>query len=170
MLSLFRTSSAIQRDVERAIRSDHLIQDPDQFSVFVENGVVTLIGTAKWYAESFSAENAAKQVSGVKQVVNNIQLKRADQRGDFEIAKDVRLILEHELPVISKRINVNVRQGILTLEGDLAFDYQRDRAERIGRGVPGVKAVRNNISLTRSWERKGAERMTRGGIQTNLSA
>ena len=66
---------------------------------------------------------------------------------DPEIARDSVENLQNELPYSSQFIKVTVKDGWLTLEGSLEWNYQRDRAEKAVRPVRGVVGVTNDIML-----------------------
>jgi osmotically-inducible protein OsmY len=66
---------------------------------------------------------------------------------DPEIARDAVEKLRNGLPYSSQFIKVTVKDGWLTLEGALEWDYQRDRAEGTVRAVRGVIGVRNDVEL-----------------------
>lgn len=53
---------------------------PDEVQVAVENGCVTLSGEVSWVFKRTSIEDAILYLSGVKSVVNNIDLLPLDQR------------------------------------------------------------------------------------------
>jgi osmotically-inducible protein OsmY len=64
-----------------------------------------------------------------------------------KIAGNVVEKLRDELPYSSQFIKVTMSEGWLTLEGELEWTYQRDRAERAVRGVCGIIGVSNNIEV-----------------------
>jgi osmotically-inducible protein OsmY len=143
-----RLDSDIKRDVE-----DELSWDPDidatDIGVAVRNGVVTLTGFVRSYAQRTEAERDAKRVAGVVGVANDIEVRLPvlDQRPDPEIARDVASALKAELPFSSENIKVVVRDGWLTLEGAVEWNYARERAESSVKRVRGVKGVTNAITL-----------------------
>src|SRR4051812_25042111 len=59
-----RSDSDIKRDVEAELQSDPSI-DASDIAVAVKNGVVTLTGFVRSYAEKLEAEAAAKRVASV---------------------------------------------------------------------------------------------------------
>jgi osmotically-inducible protein OsmY len=64
-----------------------------------------------------------------------------DNRPDPEISRNAVEALHNELPYWSEHLRVLVKDGWLTLEGDVEWGYQRDRARKaVGalRGVIGV--------------------------------
>jgi osmotically-inducible protein OsmY len=143
-----RTDEDIRRDVEAELAWAPEIQSTD-IAVKVKEGVVTLLGFVRSYSEKFEAEQVAKRVLGVKAVVNDIEVKLAtgSERIDREIAEDALDALKRELPVSSQGITVVVRDGWITLEGQVQWDFQRRMAEAAVRGVRGVKGVVNLIKI-----------------------
>ena len=66
---------------------------------------------------------------------------------DPEIARDAVEKLRNELPYSSQFIKVTAKDGWLTLEGTLEWNYQRERAEKAVRSVRGVIGVTDDIML-----------------------
>jgi osmotically-inducible protein OsmY len=143
-----RTDEQIKRDVEDELRSDPRI-DATDVAVTVKDGVVTLTGFVKSYLEYLDTEAAAKRVTGVTAVANDIEVRLpdSDSRADPEIARDVVAQLSSELPLSHHNITAVVKDGKVTLEGHLVWEYQRKRAADAVRRVQGVRAVKNRISL-----------------------
>jgi osmotically-inducible protein OsmY len=90
-----------------------------------------------------------KRVIGVKAVANDIEVRLPvfNQRPDPEIARDAVAAVQAELPYSSDHIRVVVRDGWLTLEGQVDWNYARERAETAVRRVRGVKGVSNFIEV-----------------------
>jgi osmotically-inducible protein OsmY len=143
-----RTDSEIKKDVEDELRWDPDI-DATDVAVAVHNGVATLTGFVRSYMQKTQAERDAKRVAGVLAVANDIEVRLPyiNKRPDPEIARDAIQKLQTELPYSSQFIKVTVKDGQLTLEGALEWNYQRDRAEKAVRTVRGVVGVTNNITL-----------------------
>jgi osmotically-inducible protein OsmY len=143
-----RSDSDIKRDVEFELRWEPRI-DATDIAVAVKNGVVTLTGFAHGYGDKFEAEAAAKRVRGVIGLANDIEVRlpEVDQRPDPDIARDAVARLKNELPVSWERIKVIVKTGFVTLEGEVEWNHQRERAEQAVRRVKGVKSVSNLIKL-----------------------
>ena len=75
-----RLDAAITADVERSLADDRVA---GAIGVATINGVVTLTGTVPNADSRDDAEDAAEEVAGVKQVVNNLRTTAA---GDAPIA------------------------------------------------------------------------------------
>src|ERR1700732_42030 len=132
---------------------DELQWSPDldsrDVAVSVKQGVVTLTGFVRSYLDKYEAEAAAKRVAGVTAVANDIEVRLpgVDQRPDPEIARDAVASIKTQLPVSWEHIKVVVKDGWMTLEGEVEWQYQRVTAEQAVRGVKGVRGVSNLIRL-----------------------
>jgi osmotically-inducible protein OsmY len=143
-----RLDADIRRDVEDELRWDPDV-DATDIGVAVHNGVVALTGFVRSYAQRTQAERDAKRVAGVAGVANDIEVRLPviDQRPDPDIVRDAVSALKTELPYSSENIKVVAKDGRLTLEGAVEWNYARERAEKAVRRIRGVKAVTNSIAL-----------------------
>jgi osmotically-inducible protein OsmY len=143
-----RTDSEIKRDVEDEIRWNPDI-DATDIAVTVKSAVVTLTGFVHSYSDKLQAEADAKRVAGVAGVANDIEVRlpSSDVRPDPEIARDVVTELRVQLPLSANKIKAVVKGGWVTLEGEVEWHYQRERAERAVRHVKGVLGVSDLINL-----------------------
>ena len=143
-----RSDSEVERDVRDELKWDPDL-NADDIAVSVKNGVVTLAGFVPSYADKFEAEAAAKRVAGVHAVANDIEVRlpAIDERPDPDIARDAVAALKAELPISHDRIKVIVKDGWMTLEGAVEWQYQKTTAENAVRRVKGVKGVTNVIAV-----------------------
>jgi osmotically-inducible protein OsmY len=136
-----RSDSEIERDVKEELEWDPDL-DAKDIAVSVKNGVVMLTGFTRSYTDRLEAEIAAKRVAGVRAVANDIE-----QRPDPDIARDAVEALKSELPISHNRIKLTVKDGWITLEGAVEWQYQKTSAENAVRKVKGVKGVTNLITV-----------------------
>src|SRR3984893_5753942 len=141
-----RTDSAIREDVIYEFKWDPKITSND-IAVAVKDGVVTLSGFVSSYMEKDAAEKAAKRVYGVRAVANDLQVKLTSTRTDPEIARDVVEELENHILIPADRIKVTVRNGWVTLEGTVDWQYQKNLAESAVKKLRGVIGISNNIEV-----------------------
>lgn len=139
----------IKRDVEEELRLNPDLDSTD-IAVSVKNGVVTLSGYTRSYTQRWEAERTVKKVAGVLGVANDIEVRLPvfNQRPDPEIARDAVNAVRAELPYSSEHIRVICRDGWLTLEGHVEWNYAKERAENAVRRVRGVKGVTNLIEVS----------------------
>mgnify|MGYP005842392785 CR=1 FL=1 len=144
-----REDEAIRDDVIAELESEPELPEPARVGVSVREGVVTLTGSVSSYPQRMAAERAARRVDGVKAVANDIEVKlpTAAIRSDSDIAAAAVNALHWDVQVPDERIQVTVREGWVTLEGDVDYWYQKQAAERDVRSLQGVKGVINNIKV-----------------------
>jgi osmotically-inducible protein OsmY len=70
-----------------------------------------------------------------------------DERPDPDIARDAAAAIKSQLPISSENIKIIVKNGWVTLEGEVEWQYQRQTAENVVRRIKGVKGVSNTIFL-----------------------
>jgi osmotically-inducible protein OsmY len=141
-----RTDQEIQTDVLAELRWD-LSEVAKDIGVAVKAGVVTLTGTVDTYLNKWKAEQAAHRVTGVTAVANDISVRTIGERTDSDIAAAAAHALEWNSGIPAERIHVTVEKGWVTLKGEVEWHYQRLEAERIVRGLWGVKGVSNLITV-----------------------
>jgi len=141
-----RTDQAIREDVVSELKWDPKITSSD-IAVAVKDGVVTLSGFVPSYWEKDAAEKAVKRVYGVKGVANDIEVKLIASRTDPEIARDAVHELESHISIPHERIKVIVKNGWVTLEGTVDWQYQKTIAESEVKNLKGVIGVTNNIEV-----------------------
>lgn len=141
-----RPDSAIRDDVTFEVKWDPKITSPD-IAVAVKDGVVTLSGFASSYMEKDEAEKAAKRVYGVRAVANDIQVKLTSTRTDPEIARDAVSELQNHVLIPAEKIKVTVRNGWVTLDGTVDWQYQKNLAESAVKKLRGVIGVTNSIDV-----------------------
>ncbi|WP_394776160.1 BON domain-containing protein [Flavobacterium sp.] len=143
-----KTNEELQRDVQNAIKWEPLLHAAE-IGVTAKDGVVTLTGTVDGYYKKKEAETAAKNVSGVKAVVEQIEIKYSNTftKTDNDIANEVLKALKDNWSVAEDRVKVKVEDGWVTLEGELTWNFQRQDAKTAISFLPGVKGVTNEIKI-----------------------
>ena len=143
-----KTSQEIQRDVLAELKWEPSI-DAASIGVGVHEGVVTLSGHVKTYGEKRTAEKAAKRVSGVQAVADDlvVRVPSTATRDDTDIAQAATRNLKWNTMVPQERIKVLVDDGWVTLEGEVDWKFERTEAEKAVIYLAGVKGVSNLITI-----------------------
>jgi osmotically-inducible protein OsmY len=143
-----RTDAQIESDVDDELEWAANIDD-DDIDVDVKDGVVTLTGTVDSYFAKMEAEDEAFGVFGVTAVINEIEvdLPYAVERTDEDLNELAIEALTRDVAIPSSDIFVSVSHGIVTLQGQVDWNYQRDDAEDIVERLAGVRGVENLITL-----------------------
>jgi osmotically-inducible protein OsmY len=142
------TDKEIRDAVLRELEWEPLVQSTE-IGVSVKDSIVTLSGFVDSYAKKYNAERAAKRVFGVKAVVNELEVKLpfSDERTDEDIARAAVRALEDRITVPHDQIKITVRDGWITLEGNVDWNYQKEAAESAVRYLAGVRGVTNLIKV-----------------------
>jgi osmotically-inducible protein OsmY len=143
-----RTDEDIKRDVEYELNWDPDI-DPSDIGVSVKDGAVTLSGFARSFRQRQKAEDDATRVRGVRGVANDVEVRvpLINKRPDPEIVREIIAELKAELPYAAEDIKPVVRNGQVTLKGEVEWDYQRRRAADTVLRVKGVTGLTNEIEI-----------------------
>jgi len=137
----------LRESVLRELEWEHQITSKE-ISVAVHNHVVTLSGFAHGYPEKLAAEKAAKRVYGVKDVLNQLEVKPGLALADQELAREAIQALQRTISVPDTRIEVTVKDGEIGLEGNVDWHFQCEAAEAAVCGLAGVKSVENRIVVS----------------------
>jgi osmotically-inducible protein OsmY len=143
-----KTNQDLQKDVQDALKWQPLL-NAAEIGVTAKDGVITLTGTVDSYSKKLEAEDAAKNVSGVKAVAEEIAIKYGDygKKNDSEIAKEVLNAWKWNWEVPEDKIKVKVENGWVTLEGELEWNYQREAAKKAIKNLSGVMGMTSNIKI-----------------------
>jgi osmotically-inducible protein OsmY len=123
--------------------------------VTARNGVVTMTGHVGSYAEKYAAERAAERVSGVKAIAQELEVRypSSADNGDDDIAKRALQALAWDVFIPRDKVKIKVTKGVITLTGDLDWQYQKESAESVVRRLGGVTGVFNEIKIKPSIKR-----------------
>ncbi len=142
-----RSDTDVKRDVEAQLNWAPNVDERD-IAVKVNEGAVTLSGFVHDYRQKHLAEVAVKQVKGVTAVANDIEVRLLSSvPTDPEIARAAVAALKLEVPTVWEQVKATVKQGSVSLDGTVEWEYQRDAAERAMRRLHGVTGVNNCITI-----------------------
>jgi osmotically-inducible protein OsmY len=143
-----RTDEEIQRAVLEELKWDSRVQ-PNDVNVVVKDGIVTLTGWVDSYLKRLDAEEAAHRVRGVKAVVNDIEVRLPGfaERTDTDLARAVLDALEWNAAIPTHKLDVTVRDGWVTLKGEVDYGFQRREAEEAIRYLSGIRGITNLIMV-----------------------
>jgi osmotically-inducible protein OsmY len=133
---------------------DMLLKSPDvgtNLDVKVQKGVVTLSGSVSNLYTKLAAVHLAKRQAGVKKVVDH--LKVAPVRGashfpaDAELSQKIQSLLAYDSFLGIWDLRASVKNGRVTLKGELPSRFHRGRAARLAARVNGVKSLADEIRV-----------------------
>lgn len=165
-----KTDAQVQRDVMAELNWEPLL-NAAQIGVSAKDGVVTLSGIVDTYVKKMVAERAAKRVAGVKAVAEEIQVGVSPdyKRSDTEIAAAILVALKWNTAVQDEKIKVRVQDGVVTLEGECDWDYQRSSARIAVENLAGVRSVANLIVVVPKVKAEDVEKKIVAALQRHAS-
>ena len=141
-------SASIRQALDQAgLRDVSVSQDRDK-------NVVTLTGDVATDNERTQAESIARSIAGTQVVANEVGVRPA---GDESTAKKVDSDLDKgihknlEAALVQRKLNHDVRwdvkNGVVTLKGNVTSQSQRATVEKMAAQVPNVKQVVNELEV-----------------------
>jgi hyperosmotically inducible periplasmic protein len=131
----------------------------NSFTISVQNGAVTLGGTAYGPSDKDSALSLAANYPGVKDVIDNIDVAPVSPMDDRIRLAEARAI--YGFPQLNKYaidpakpIRITVVNGNVTLSGVVDSEADKDVANIRANSVPGVFKVINNLQVVGSGQEK----------------
>lgn len=184
----------LRRNVDKALGADKSLKDSSISVQSVNKGLVLLGGTAKTLTDQLNAVEIASGVKGVRRVTSEIQ--GPDTLADAQIWRDdkpsttadaeyttgaaasdlwinsmvkMRLLAESKTPGLD--INVDTRNGVVTLFGMVSEEGAKTAAGVEALKVSGVKDVRNELQVVSSAKQpavKAKDDDIKSGIEKGL--
>jgi hyperosmotically inducible periplasmic protein len=141
-------SDSIRKSLDQAgLQAVSVSQDRDK-------GVVTLGGHVPSEGDKSHAEFIAKSIAGGQVVSNQIgvippaaesEAKRVNSDLDKGIEKNLdAALIQHRL---NKGVQYDVKNGVVTLTGEVNSQSKRARVEEVASAVPNVKQVVNELQV-----------------------
>jgi osmotically-inducible protein OsmY len=146
------TSNHIESDVRTQIAGDPRVPYPAEIAVEVVDRIATLRGTVGSFAQRHAAVADARRTAGVEYVEDwlEVRLLDRDRREDAELRGAALQRLESDSEVPGDAIRVSVKDGWVTLKGDVVLQYQSDEAFNLVASLYGVTGVTNEIRVDES--------------------
>ncbi|HEX7551874.1 MAG TPA: BON domain-containing protein [Candidatus Methylomirabilis sp.] len=145
------TDSWLTLQTKLALLADERVRSAD-VHVTTRRGVIALRGKVDSEAEQQAAGEIARTIEGARDVSNELTVvpqadRRAVDRQDREIVRDVKQEIKDDARLKKARIHVRSDEGIVTLTGKAPSLETSVRASETARRVPGVRAVRNELTF-----------------------
>ena len=143
------TDSWITSKTKIALFADQRVKGT-QVSVDTKDGVVHLRGKVDSDEAKQAAAEVAKGVEHAKSVKNDLQVvppaaRKAVDANDKDIDKAVESRLAKDAQL--KKVDVRTDGGVVTLTGEVSSITAAAKASEMARHVPGVKSVKNELTV-----------------------
>jgi len=144
-LGTARSDPEIARDVAQATKLDVELP-PNGVKTIVQDGFVTLDGAVEWNFQRSRIESSARNVPGVRGVMNHIVIK-PKAVSTVDVLHKIEDALRRNAEVDARRITVTAKEGQVHLYGSVRSWMERDEAEHAAWAAPGVTDVVDHISV-----------------------
>jgi osmotically-inducible protein OsmY len=123
--------------------------------VYVKHGIVTLRGDASSQAQKDLTTEYARDVDGVKDVINEMKVGKAvnnlqtlgEKIDDASITAQVKMTLLYHRSTSALNTKVETNGGVVTLEGKAKNSAEMDLATKLAKDVYGVRDVDNRMTI-----------------------
>ena len=134
-----------QHDVQAAQK------EAEQITVTVNEGTVTLAGSVPTYEIKEHAIMRVKQVRGVEEVNDQLEVKwqNIGELDQTAIGEDVQAKIKEQLPK-AEDIKIEISDNTVTLTGEVDSWQRKDKAQQVASNVPGVANVQNDLQVAAS--------------------
>ncbi|HEX7530100.1 MAG TPA: BON domain-containing protein [Pyrinomonadaceae bacterium] len=119
-----------------------------------DKGIVTLGGQVATDADKAQAESLAKSLAGTQVVANQIAVMPVGAEKEAKtVNTDLDAAIEHNLDAaliqnkMHDYVKYEVKNGVVTLTGNVNSQSMRDDAERLATSVPNVQQVVNDLQV-----------------------
>jgi len=152
-----RVATEVLRDalIVTAVKATLIADNPDSattLGVSSREGTVTLRGSVRDAAARGRVIGAARRVTGVKNVVDDLRIDpRGPRPGRFvaDAALATRVAAAYTAQAGLQRVTVTVDRGVATLSGTVADEKTKARIEAAARGTDGIRNVVDRIRVER---------------------
>jgi len=119
-----------------------------------EKGVVTLTGTVPAEGDKAQAESIAKSSADSQVVADQISVRPPGNESDAKtVDSDTDKAIEKKLDAVlvknklDRGVKYDVKNGVVTLKGDVPSQSRRTQVEKLAKTVPDVKQVVNELEV-----------------------
>jgi osmotically-inducible protein OsmY len=117
----------------------------DRIKVRVSKGWITLEGNVDWQFQKTAAEDAVRNLLGVKGVSNLVEVK--PRVSPSEVKTTIEAALKRRAEIDAKKIQVETYDGKVVLRGAVRSWLEKEEAEHAAWAAPGVTTVENRIQI-----------------------
>jgi osmotically-inducible protein OsmY len=139
-----RDDADLRGDVLQALMLDSLV--PKTVDAKVEDGFVTLTGTANWQYQRDEAEFVASNIVGALDVFDEIELQYPAANGG-DVKESIRKAFKRNAALDADDLRISTDSGTVTVKGIVSSWAEHDEAIDAAWAAPGVTSVRDDLEV-----------------------
>ena len=139
-----RADSELRGDVLQALMLDSIV--PKTVDAKVDEGFVTLTGTANWQYERDEAEFVASNIVGALDVIDEIGLEFPTPNGS-DVKESIKKAYKRNAALDVDDLRISTDNGTVTVKGTVSSWSEHDEAINAAWAAPGVTSVRDDLTV-----------------------
>ncbi|MBD3366330.1 BON domain-containing protein [candidate division WWE3 bacterium] len=148
---MVESKELIKKKVEQQLQSNTQVEASNvSVEVADDGGKVILEGSVPYLSAKQAVTEVTKRVFGVREVENNLEVVHVEpfsSYADENLEADVREALFLSSVLQEDNIDVEVREGVVTLLGSVSDYWKKSRALELATQVRGVKNVVDELAV-----------------------
>jgi osmotically-inducible protein OsmY len=138
------TDAEVAENAVAALKSNVAIPS-DMITLLVKDGWINLRGQVSYWYQKNAALNAVANLRGVRGVTNGITIVCKTTPSD--VTSRIEDAFRRQARIDADKIRVQVTDGVVTLEGDVASYQERQQAASAAWQAPGVSQVIDKLTV-----------------------
>jgi len=139
-----RDDAELRGDVLQALMLDSLV--PSTIDAKVEDGNVTLTGSANWQYQRDEAEYVASNIVGAFDVFDEIELEHpTPDAGD--VKESIKKAFKRNASLDANDLHISSESGTVTIKGTVSSWTEHDEALDAAWAAPGVTSVHDKMTV-----------------------
>jgi osmotically-inducible protein OsmY len=143
-LATYRDDDELRGEILQALMLNSLV--PSTIDATVDEGFVTLTGTADWQFQRDEAEDVASSIVGVLDVDDDVTLTRKPSA--IGISDSIAAAFKRNAGIDADNLTVTTSDGTVTLSGDVRSWAEHDSALAAAWAAPGVTNVEDHLAIS----------------------
>jgi len=143
-LATYRDDDELRGEILQALMLNSLV--PSTIDATVDDGFVTLTGTADWQFQRDEAEDVASSIVGVLDVDDDVTLTRKPSA--IGISDSIAAAFKRNAGIDADNLTVTTSDGTVTLSGDVRSWAEHDSALAAAWAAPGVTNVEDHLAIS----------------------
>jgi osmotically-inducible protein OsmY len=140
-----RADADLRGDVLQALMLDSLV--PTTVDAKVEDGFVTLTGTADWQYQRDEADLVASNIVGALDVFDEIELNvPTPDAGDVQ--ESIKKAFKRNAKIDADDLDISTDNGSVTIDGNVSSWAEHDEAIDAAWAAPGVTSVHDRMMVS----------------------
>jgi len=139
-----RANAEIRGDLLQALMLNSLV--PKSVDAKVDDGVVTLTGSADWQYQRDEAEFVASTIVGAFDVIDEIELQHPKPNAG-DVHEAIEKAFKRNAAIDSDDVFVTTKNGTVTVDGVVRSWAEHDEALEAAWAAPGVTSVRDKLTV-----------------------